>query len=78
MARQEVELEGKVVDADGITMTDYNGTLTTTVYDAEVSITTNGYYEGGTDTDDKCKVTYQDHTNRLFVGSGEVKDGLFK
>lgn len=78
MARQEVEFEGKVVDADGMTVTNYNGALTATVYDAEVSVTTNGYYEGGSDTDESCKVTYQDHTNRLYIGSDAVKDGLFK
>ena len=77
-ARSEVEFEGKVVDADGVTMTDYNGSLTATVYDAEVSVTTNGYYEGGTDTDENCRVTYQDHTNRLYIGSDSIRNGLFK
>ncbi len=77
-ARQEVTLEGKVVDADGVAMTAYNGSLTATIYDAEVSITTNGYYEGGTDTDEKCRVTYQDHTNRLYIGSDSIRSGVFK
>ncbi len=77
-ARQEVTLEGKVVDADGTAVATYNGSLTATIYDAEVSITTNGYYEGGNDTDEKCRVTYQDHTNRLYIGSDSIRSGAFK
>lgn len=75
-ARQEVEMEGKIVDADGKDVTDYEGTLTATIYDAEVSVTTNGNNESG-EPDDANRITYQEHSNRLYVGSGTVSNGQF-
>lgn len=76
-ARQEVTLEGMVVDADGTTLSDYNGELTATVYDAEESVTTHGYNEESTDTEESCRVTYQEHSNRLYIGNDSIRNGRF-
>ncbi|MDE5659121.1 MAG: hypothetical protein K2I25_08860, partial [Muribaculaceae bacterium] len=71
-ARQNVEVEGRVLDSEGNTMTAFNGTVASTLYDAEYSITTHGNGENGK------PVTFEQHGNRLFAGNDSVKAGQFK
>lgn len=72
-ARQEVVVEGHVVGRDGNTLTDFNGTVATTLYDAEHSVTTRG--NGG---DDGKSITFEQHGDRLFAGNDSIKAGQFK
>lgn len=74
-ARQTVEMEGHVADADGMALADFNGMLTATVYDAEVSVSTNGNDDNGSDG---FVDTYQEHSNRLYIGSDSIRNGRFK
>ena len=41
-ALQQVSVKGQVTDADGMPMSDFQGLVNTTVYDAEMSVTTHG------------------------------------
>ena len=77
-ARQNVEVEGRVIDGDGTLMTGFNGTVASTLYDAEYSITTlaNGKDEKGNPTGEH--VTFEQHGDRLFAGTDSVKNGTFK
>ena len=43
MARQTAVLRGNVTDPSGNILTDFDGTLTVTLYDADYSVTTHGY-----------------------------------
>lgn len=71
MARQQTTMRGRVVDPAGNPVTDFNGTVTVTLYDAEKSITTRGNGEEGR------PVTFDQQGSRLFVGSDAVKGGEF-
>lgn len=73
-ARQEVEIEGRVVGTDGLPAADFEGVLTSSLYDAEVSVSTNGNDDNGTDG---YVDTYQEHSNRLYIGSDSIKGGTF-
>lgn len=77
-ARQDVVMEGRVVDSDGNTMTDFTGTVASTLYDAEYSITSlaNGGLVDGVPVGEK--VTFEQHGNRLFAGNDSVQSGHFK
>lgn len=74
MARQDVIVEGRIVDADGNTMTGYNGTVASTLYDADRSITTRG--NSSKDSEGK-PITFDQHGDRLFAGTDSVKGGAF-
>lgn len=71
-ARQNVEVEGRVLDSEGNTITAFNGTVASTLYDAEYSITTLGNGKNGK------PITFEQHGNRLFAGNDSVKAGQFK
>lgn len=71
MARQQTTMRGRVVDAAGQPVTDFNGTVTVTLYDAEKSVTTRG------NGDEGRPVTFDQQGTRLFVGSDAVKNGEF-
>lgn len=77
-ARQDVVVEGHVLDGNGTLMTGFNGTVASTLYDAEYSITTlaNGKDEKGNPTGEH--VTFEQHGDRLFAGNDSVKSGNFK
>lgn len=77
-ARQNVTVEGRVLDSDGNIMTGFNGTIASTLYDAEYSITTlaNGGEKDGVPVGKA--VTFEQHGNRLFAGNDSVKAGRFK
>lgn len=72
MARQQVTVEGHVASPDGTPLTDFNGVLIATMYDAEESITTLGH------GDDGVPFSFdQPQGGRLFVGNTTVKGGKF-
>lgn len=71
MARQQVTLSGKIYDYTGMPMTDFNGFISATIYDAEQSITTNGNGENGK------KVTFDTQGDKLYVGRDSVINGEF-
>lgn len=77
-ARQDVTVEGRVVDSDGKTIEGFNGVVATTLYDAEYSITTlaNGGSQNGQPVGKH--VTFEQHGDRLFAGNDSVKSGQFK
>lgn len=72
MARQDVTLRGRITDSSGMLMSDFNGTVTATFYDAEFSTTSFGYGEGGRE------VNFDEIGSMLFVGSGEAKNGEYE
>lgn len=75
-ARSKVKVKGRVTDADGALLDDFNGRVVPTVFDAERAITTYGHPSVG--EDDGKVMTYNDRKNRLFTGSFAVKGGLWE
>lgn len=75
-ARSKVKIKGRVTDADGALLADFNGRVVPTVFDAERAITTYGHPSVG--EDDGKVMTYNDRKNRLFTGSFAVKGGLWE
>lgn len=71
-ARQDVTIKGYVAGAGGEKLSDFNGMLLVTLYDAEKSTTTNG--NGG---DDGKISTFEEQGDRLFTGRGTVTAGEF-
>lgn len=71
MALQRATIKGSIVGPDGQLLTDFNGTVEIDIYDAERSITTKGR---GSDNN---PTTFEQHGNRLFVGSAPVVNGRF-
>jgi hypothetical protein len=54
-------------------MTDFNGVIHTTLYDAEKSTTSHGYEHD----DDGKEVTFEEHGEKLFAGRDSVINGEF-
>lgn len=71
MARQQTEIKGRVIDAEGNLAAGFNGVLTATLYDAEESAITRGNGKDGKE------VSFERQGGRLFVGNGTVKNGEF-
>ncbi|MDE7473430.1 MAG: type IX secretion system sortase PorU [Muribaculaceae bacterium] len=71
MAAQDVIFEGCITAPDGTTLTDFNGKLFITLYDAEYSTTSHGYGENGK------KHTFEQHGKRLQAKVDSVSGGLF-
>ena len=68
-------VKGRIIDEDSLTVTDFNGSVSVTVYDKIQDIKTrDNDHTGG-----EQKVTsYKDYPNTLYVGSVEVRDGEFQ
>lgn len=73
MARQQTTMEGRVLNAAGdAVMTDFNGTVVATLYDAAQSVTTLGNGSAGVPFSfDKPQ------GDRLFIGNAKVTGGRF-
>jgi len=69
-ARQTVEFAGKIVDLNGEVATGFDGTIVSTLFDCEQSVTTNGYGDG-------VPFTYEDRSNRLAINVDTVQSGRF-
>ncbi|MBO4803019.1 MAG: type IX secretion system sortase PorU [Muribaculaceae bacterium] len=70
-AREQVEFGGKILNLSGELATNFNGSVVSTLFDAEQSITTHGYGEEGKE------FTYQDRLNRLAINVDTVVGGRF-
>lgn len=71
MARQDVVVNGYVTDHKGNMLTDYDGSVTYTMYDAEESVTSNANGDKGEE------VTFERQGTRLLTGRGKVEGGRF-
>ncbi len=71
MARQEVTIEGEVIDPNGHLMPNFSGILSTVLYDAEHSTTSHGWGDGN-------EVTFEQQGTRLYAGNDSITAGKFK
>ena len=69
-ARQTLHISGKVLNPDGSLMSDFNGRVSATLFDAEHSVTSKGYGEGE-------RITFEKMGDKLLSASGTVTDGRF-
>lgn len=69
-ARENVLLEGRVVDGSGNIVADFDGTLVPTLYDAEYSTTSLAHGKGEA-------ITFEEQGDRLYIGKEQVKEGKF-
>lgn len=72
MALQDVVLNGSIYDENGNKMTNFNGIISATLYDAEKSTTTNGNGKDGK------AITFESQGDRLFACRDSVKNGEFR
>lgn len=75
MARQKAVMEGYVADMHGNIIDDYNGVVSSAVYDAEYSVTTLGH---GTENSPGCEYTFDQQGDRIFAGNDSIRNGRFK
>ncbi|MBD5224416.1 MAG: type IX secretion system sortase PorU [Bacteroidales bacterium] len=75
MARQTTTMRGTVTGPAGEKLDDFNGTLTVTLYDADVSVTSNGYT---VDNETSKKMTFDRLGGRLYLGSALVRNGEYE
>lgn len=73
-ARQQATFEGSVVTPFGDLISDFNGTVNLTIYDAEYSKTTYGNASGETEG---IEYTFENHGSRLYAGAAKVENGKF-
>jgi len=71
-ALSKVSFEGVVTDANNQPLTDFNGTLSTTVFDKPIDKTTLDNDGFG------VKMTFDSRESKLFRGKSTVENGLFK
>lgn len=71
-ALERATVTGYVTLPDGTIMSDFNGTLSVDIFDAERTITTNGRGEGGT------VENFESYGDRIYCGAAKVKDGRFR
>ncbi|MBP1616850.1 MAG: hypothetical protein H6Q14_677 [Bacteroidetes bacterium] len=70
-ALSDVKLDGQIVDGSGTLVSDFNGKVSTVVFDAEQSLQT--LDNGG----DGSVFSYLNYLNTLFTGTLDVEDGVF-
>lgn len=75
-ARENVTITGSVYDISGEKATGFNGIINPTLYDAEVSVETNG--NGDSEGKGGVKHVFYDRSNRLYIGQDSIKNGEFK
>ena len=67
-------VEGRIIDEDLNTVSDFNGKVDITIYDKMQSIPTRDNDNVG---GDPRVIAYNDYPNTIFSGATDVKDGLF-
>lgn len=67
-------VEGRIIDEDLNTVSDFNGKVDITIYDKMQSIPTRDNDNAG---GDPRVIAYNDYPNAIFSGATDVKDGLF-
>lgn len=70
MARQQTSIDGHIANNDGSVITDFNGQVIATIYDAEQTITTQGYNL-------EEPFIFEQQGGRLVVGNAIVENGKF-
>ena len=70
-ARQTITFTGNVLNAKGATDTKFNGSIISTLFDSEQTVTTHGYGEQGKE------YSYNDRQNKLAVAIDSVVNGKF-
>ena len=70
------KIDGEVVDEAGNLLSNYNGTLTATVYDKEIDRTTLGN-DGTTDAGEPIILEYKTLGEKIFIGQATVTNGQF-
>ena len=70
-AREHVEFAGQIVDQNGQLATNFDGSVVSTLFGAEESVTTHGYGEDG------VQLPYEDRPNRLAINVDSVSGGRF-
>ena len=75
-ALSKVKLSGEVTDAAGITMTDYNGILSTTIYDKEIDRQTLGN-DRVSENGQLIILDFKTLGEIIFRGQATVSNGLF-
>ncbi|MDR2148380.1 MAG: type IX secretion system sortase PorU, partial [Tannerella sp.] len=70
-AFERVNFSGRIVNQDGEAVNDFNGLLSATVFDSEVSITTLDNNRTGQ------ALTYNDYPNTIYLGNDSVRNGEF-
>ncbi len=71
-ARGEVTIRGEIQDRKGTRLSDFNGIVQPTVFDAEAEVISNGYGKEGTPT------KFFERTTRLFSGMDSIRNGQFE
>ena len=71
-ARESVEFGGKIVDMKGELASNFNGTVISTLFGPENSVSTHGYGDMG-----GMPFVYNDRSNRLAINVDTVKGGQF-
>ncbi len=76
MARQQLEIAGRITDAEGHTIDSFNGFVGATIYDAEYSTTSSG--RKTTNDGEGRQITFEEQGGRLFAGRDTVAAGCFR
>lgn len=71
-ALRDATFSGSITDPAGNVLTDFNGTLTASIYDAETTVVSKGNGKDG------AEVPFDEHGSRLFAGSAPVRNGHFE
>ena len=71
-ALSKVKFEGVITDKNNVALNSYNGTLSTTIFDKPIDVTTLGQNEFG------ITMTYDSQISKLFKGKSSVKNGVFQ
>jgi hypothetical protein len=76
-AFQRITIKGEIRTFDGNRVNDFNGLLSTTVYDSQAQITT--LNNNGITDDDRAPttITYADYPNIMYIGNDSVRNGAF-
>lgn len=74
-ARQTITFTGHIEDPHGERATSFNGSMISTLYDCEQSVTTHGYYTSS--SSDGREFTYEERSNRLAINVDKVTNGEF-
>lgn len=76
MARQQLEITGRITDASGRPIDAFNGFIGATIYDAEYSTTSSG--RKTTNDGEGRQITFEEQGGRLYAGRDTVADGRFR
>lgn len=78
MASQQATVEGRLVDTEGNTVTDFQGDVMPTLYDAEYSTTSQGHLSPTEKNPVSVPKVFEEMGERLYIGRDKVTDGEFR